>query len=193
MSKEVHHSQFEDSLVMGNTSPKETEGRVLRRMILEVLPHMIVWAENKRKDSVTITTLKDTLKRKENFERVSQEDWKELLEEFLEKNIELIILKNPLEIKDFKPSKNPLIKRMEELMETPAGEDTLLLGWHLSSGLLAASFPCPEATLHKFFPKIITKFLVIPDKKPRRYDDDDNDRICIWTWDRSNFLPPLVD
>jgi hypothetical protein len=182
MPKEEIISQLEESGPWQGESIADTEHRVLRRIVTEILPWIEEWIENK--DSLTIKAIRDTIRNKKNFESADDEQWKNILEEFCERNIEVIILRQPLEIdgllrqnaKNSKETKNPLIKRLVEL--EGAAEETLLLAWHRDHGCIAASMPEISETCRQF---------------PRRHRwltwrlDDLNDQVTFWSWDRKNF------
>jgi len=179
MPKENLHSQFEeDTLVSGNTSPKKTEEGVLRRLVLEILPSLRGWCE--KKDSLTRMAVEQTIRNPQNYQAANPEQWQDLLEEFCEKSLELLILKDPLNLGELLlGKKNPLLQRIQELGPKILDEN-LLVAWHQSHGPIAATFPALEDT-NSNFPKIKTLILqswpLAEEKTP----------IALWVWDRKNF------
>jgi hypothetical protein len=183
MPREEIISQLEEDGPWQGESFAETERRVLRRIVLEILPWIAKWAEDK--DSLTRKAIHDTLKNKENFSGAEASGWKNLLEEFCKRDIEIIILRQPLEMdglfrvtsKNSKETKNPLIKRLLELEDT--AEDTIVIGWHQGHGCIAATLPDISSNCRQFpeRQKILTWRL--PESK---------ETVTLWSWDRKNFV-----
>lgn len=197
MPKEDIYSQFEPEGPWKGESVSDTETRVLKRLVTELLPAMLPWAENK--DSLTQMALKETLKNKSNFSRAEQGDWKNILEEFLRLNVEVIILSSPIEFEGLlRPShvkgswkKNPLIYRQKELIEARSLEDTIVVGWHRSHGAIASLITEGEnANIRKitssWFPQLHRSLLwkVEEEISPVKTDLF----IKIWSWDKKNFI-----
>jgi hypothetical protein len=198
MPKEDIFSQLEETGPWQGETVADTEGRVLRRLVTELLPAILPWASNK--DSLTQMALRDTLKDKENFERADQQSWKNILEEYLQKELEVIILRSGLEMDGLlRPStnkgslkKNLLVSRFLELAENDAHEDTLIVAWHKSHGALGASlnydseFDSPTGSR---FPEL-RRWL---HWKLDREINPENQKakgltLTIWSWDRKNFI-----
>ena len=162
-----------------------------------MLPAMIGWAENK--DSLTQMALKETLKDKSNFSRAEQQDWKNILEEFLKLNIEVVILTSPIEFEGLlRPShikgswkKNPLVARQKELIEAKSIEDTLVVGWHRSHGAIASLITEGQNTDLKkitstWFPQLHRYLQWKMEKELSPINE--NLYIKVWSWDRKNFI-----
>jgi hypothetical protein len=198
MPKEDIHSQLEQEGPWQGEGASDTESRVARRMLKEILPWMAraeSWLE--RKDSLTRMAITQTLNDPDNFNRAPQESWISLLEEFAGKKIELLILRNPLDPDALlRPGntkgagserKNPLIARLAELGEGNLREGTLLVAWHLKHGLLACESneePISENCRH--FPKLRRTLHWAVEK-----DEDaglEGFQVILWSWDRKNFL-----
>lgn len=178
MRKSPEFLQAEGDLCEGQTelgvSLSQKKDRILRRATLEILPSMAHWAE--RKSSLTQMAIRETLRRPSLYENAPPSQWRGVLEEFSERNIELLLLESPLKTKDLLKislQKNALMERLKELGEASA--ETLLLTWHQDMGLLAAT----QSPLPKHFPHLLTKIdfrcLQIPH--------------ALWLWDRKNFTP----
>lgn len=197
MPKENIYSQLEPEGPWQGESVSDTETRILKRLITEILPAMISWAENK--DSLTQMALKETLKDKSNFSRAEQEDWKNILEEFLKINIEVIILSSPIEFEGLmRPShnkgswkKNALAQRQKDLLESRAIEDTIVIGWHRSHGAIASLITEGQNTNLKkitssWFPELHRSLQWKIDKEISPVREDLY--IKFWSWDRKNFI-----
>jgi hypothetical protein len=197
MPKENIYSQLEPEGPWQGESVSDTETRILKRLITEILPAMIGWAENK--DSLTQMALKETLKDKSNFSRAEQEDWKNILEEFLKINIEVIILSSPIEFEGLmRPShnkgswkKNALAQRQKDLLESRAIEDTIVIGWHRSHGAIASLITEGQNTNLKkitssWFPELHRSLQWKVDKEISPVREDLY--IKFWSWDRKNFI-----
>jgi hypothetical protein len=158
-------------------SLKEKKERILKRAVLEILPNLVPWSE--RKSAITQMTIRETLKRHSLYENAPPSQWRGVLEEFVEKDIEILILNKEFQTKDLlklgNNRKHPLIERLEELEETK--NETLLLLWHPENGLLA----CTEKELPKSFPNLHTKLRFQTPHQNREY--------ILWLWDRKNFSP----
>lgn len=197
MPKENIYSQLEPEGPWQGESVSDTETRVLKRLVTEILPAMLPWAENK--DSLTQMALKETLKNKSNFSRAEQTDWKNILEEFLKLNIEVIILSSPIEFEGLLRAshlkgpwkKNPLVLRQKELIEARSLEDTLVVGWHRSHGAIASLITEGEnANITKitssWFPQLHRSLQWRVEKEISPVKSDLF--IKIWSWDRKNFI-----
>jgi hypothetical protein len=179
MAKEIQFSQLEGNLVTEAFHPDNSDDRILRRATLEILPFTQEWAS--RKLPMVQKTIADTIRKKENYEHVDKEHWKQLLEEFTGKEIEIIKLRNPFDVSDILhiTEKNILKKRFLEIGKKHA-DTFLLFVWHNGHGLLAAACPSPD-TETKYFPNIKTKIEVqFPEL-------DKNETLHLWAWDRKNF------
>lgn len=197
MPRENIFSQLEPEGPWQGESVSDTETRILRRIITEMLPAMIEWAEEK--DSLTQMALKETLKDKSNFSRAEQKDWKNILEEFLRINIEVIILSSPIEFEGLmRPGhikgswkKNPLVARQKELIESKSIEDTIVFGWHRSHGAIASIITEGQNTNLKkitssWFPELhrTLQWKVEREISPVKEDL----YVKLWSWDRKNFI-----
>jgi len=169
----------EDSvLITGNLSPKQTEERVLRRLIIEILPSMISSGFAEKQGVLAEKAIRETAKSNSNYENAPEEAWRETLENFVEKSLELIILKKPLEYKDLLLSsdKNPIIKRIVELKTI--AEDIMFVGWHQAHGIIIYNIE----NRPKYFPEIKSKI-----KQKLTEPNQNNTEITIFVWDRKNF------
>jgi len=154
-------------------SLSQKKERVLRRATLEILPSLQEWAQ--RKSAVTQLTLRETLQRPSLYEQAPPSQWRGVIEEFCERDLELLILGKRLGTTDLiriGQKKSPLIERLQEI----ENKETLLLIWHPDNGLLA----CTNAPLPKHFPKILTQVLFESKTLPPH---------TLWLWDRKNFSP----
>jgi hypothetical protein len=201
MPKEQIISQLEEEGPWQGESFAETERRVLRRIVLEILPWIGQWAqeEENRKDSLTKKAIQDTLRNKENFTGAEASQWKNILEEFCQRNIEVIILRQPLELDGLfrvtarasKETKNPLIKRLLELEDS--AEDTIVIGWHINHGCIAATMPDINSNCRQFPER--QKWLTWRLQETRESEMDSNmdlrskskKTLTLWAWDRKNF------
>jgi hypothetical protein len=182
MPKEEVFSQLEEEGPWQGESFAETERRILRRIVLEILPWIKEWAIEK--DSLTKKAIIDTLKNKENFSSAEASEWKDLLEEFCQRDIEVVILRTPLEFEGLfrmtskmsKETKNPLIKRLLELEDH--AENTIVIAWHQSHGCIAATLPDIQSDCRQFpnRQKWLT-WTIGENKSP----------VTLWSWDRKNF------
>jgi len=183
MAKEEIFSQLEEEGPWQGESYAETERRVLRRIVLEILPWVAQWATDK--DSLTRKAIQDTLRNKENFTGAEASGWKNLLEEFCQRDIEVVILRQPLEMdglvrvtsKNSKETKNPLIKRLIEL-ENQA-EDTIVIAWHQNHGCIAATMPDISSSCRQFPER--QKWLTWKIRETK-------EPVTLWSWDRKNFV-----
>lgn len=197
MPRENIYSQLEPEGPWQGESISDTETRILRRIITEILPAIIPWAENK--DSLTQMALKETLKDKSNFSRAEQQDWKNILEEFLKLNVEVVILSSPIEFEGLlRPShikgswkKNPLVSRQKELVESKSIEDTIVIGWHRSHGAIASiitegqNIDLKKIT-SSWFPQLHRSLQWKLEKEISPINEDLY--LKIWSWDRKNFI-----
>ena len=197
MPRENIYSQLEPEGPWQGESVSDTETRILRRIITEILPAIIPWAENK--DSLTQMALKETLKDKSNFSRAEQQDWTNILEEFLKLNVEVVILSSPIEFEGLlRPShikgswkKNPLVSRQKELVESKSIEDTIVIGWHRSHGAIASiitegqNIDLKKIT-SSWFPQLHRSLQWKLEKEISPINEDLY--LKIWSWDRKNFI-----
>lgn len=194
MPREEIISQLEEDGPWQGESFAETERRVLRRIVLEILPWIARWAEEKTtgKDSLTRKAIQDTLKNKENFTGAEASEWKDILEEFCQRNIEVVILRAPLELdalfrvtaRASKETKNPLIKRLLELEDS--AENTIVIGWHQSHGCIAATMPDINSNCRQFPERqkwLTWNLQTCPNSK----ESYKTLPLTLWAWDRKNF------
>lgn len=174
MAKEPLHIQpEEDRYETAGGERKLTSERIIRRMVLEAIYPLAVWAENQ--DAITKMMVQSTARKKSLYEQGS--NWLKILEDFTKKEIEILNLRNPLDLtKTLTTGENEATKRVEELGE--AAEDILLACWHQQHGLLMASWPGTEDIPKGIQPRTAIVGPLI-NKEPT----------SIWAWDKRNFPP----
>jgi hypothetical protein len=169
--------EYEEACLPIEASLLQKEERILRRASLEILPFLHPWCE--RKNSLTQMAIRETLKRHSLYEQAPKEQWKGILEDFTEKELEVLFLKKtqkPSDLLSLSFRKNPIKERLEELEDLAT--ETLLFIWTQETGLLSAT--CGEMPSH--FPEIGTliTFKTSLPETPK-----------LWAWDHKNFKQHL--
>lgn len=191
MAKSTFHSQFEDEIIYTpERGSIDTTSRVLRRLVLEILEPLSLWTE-RHKGPVAFATIQAVRNNPDLYENA--EGWKEILEEFLDKNLELVGLKRPLELPEIlKAKRNPLTDRIVELGQKVA-KDTILIGWHRNHGPVALSWPAPRENL-RVTPqgKVSGKNSDLPISPLTKVilpwpNNPEEEPLALWLWDKKNF------
>lgn len=174
--KENLHIQPEDTYTNSGDSSGTAE-RVIRRMVLECIPAMARWADNK--DPLTRAMIQGTARKKSLYE--SGTNWAAVLEKFLGREIEIIKLAKPVDFSKLLTGVglcSPL-ERMEAL--GPAKEDILIAAWHQDHGLLAITWPEIEDIPREISP---VRWITTPLNR---------EKAAIWAWDKRNFPNENLD
>lgn len=181
MPKSNFHSQFEeDRILTPERGSADTSERVLRRLILEILGPLSLWVQD-HKGPIAIATIESVKKNPDLYD--DAQGWKDLLEDFSGKNLELLGLKRPLELPELlRGKRNPLTDRMIEL-GTRTAEETLLIGWHRSHGPLALTWPAKSSNAPLPEPKIKVLIPWVSEYQ----DDNQEEPMALWSWDKKNF------
>lgn len=179
--------------LLRGSSLKDTKATVLKRMILEILPHLGDWLQdNYQGDPQALAVLDAVRKEKGQYKHVNESGWNQFLEDLTHLRPEVHIWKTPPESSLWlaDPKKNPFLKRAKELIEAE-DEDTLLIGWNQYCGVIACEILQGEPPLEKAvkgFPTIKTKvFSKLYAAEERQDSPYPKAELKVWAWDKRNF------
>lgn len=109
-------------------STSDTEHTIWRRIITTALPFL---TDASADDSMTRRTLALVQDNPKDWDQVPLDQWKELIELYCERQIEIMILREPVQLDQLwlQPRKHPMIRRLAELPES-LREETMIFAWH---------------------------------------------------------------
>ena len=179
--------------LLRGASLKETRGTILKRMILEIIPHLGPWLqENYQEDPQALRVIEEVKREKNLYKHVNEKGWNQFIEDLTNLRPEVHVWKNPPESSLWlaDPKKHPFAARAKELIDAE-DEDTLLLGWNQYCGLIACEILQGNQSLEKQvrgFPRVRTHVSTYLYSKAERIDaPHKTSQLRVWAWDKRNF------
>jgi hypothetical protein len=176
----------EKSLLRGSSLHISKEA-ILRRMILEILPHLGPWAQaNLGDDPQALRVLQSVKSEKALYEEASTKAWNALLERIIGMRPEIHLWSKPPEgiLWMANAKKHPFLQRGAELLED--GEEALLMGWNQYCGPIACEILEPD---EKPLEKKIRHFPSVKSVLITRIQEPKPMILRTWAWDKRNFQP----